>query len=230
MQIIDSWAAKSILETMKYPRPDDPISVLAVIPAPVQAIMREAALQGFDRFRRSRALDPASSVEYHDTTKSNMIYDRICAVTQELIELADDQALSWKYGPIRRATEVFCGPYIALRHKRVKQNRGGRSANVRTKRQCQIRGQFHPDSVGQTVLPFGEVQAPQIEDLDRIWLTVAYETDDVEESIESVSLRRETEKQVLWRVELDEMPIDSIARTHLDLGKRIEQFRLGRSS
>jgi hypothetical protein len=211
------------------PRRDDPIAVMAAVPSVLPSILRESLDTGFFRYVQGRALNPAAYARYSLCTKNNIIYDEVSDVLRELVDLASPACpgLHWRPTPNKRATEVFVDPFLALRVKRVKSNRGGLSTGVKTKRNRSIlRGPR--SSVGQITLPFHEVVS--LADLERIWLTVTWDMDAIEESMQSQAVGVESVKQFLWREPLVEGDADVIASISPALADRMSELQEARSA
>jgi len=189
-------------------------------------LIREAVDEGIHRNRLSKRLDPDAWVDYNEGTRPAMRYDRIVRVARELVDLAveSDPRLSWQLSSNRRSTEILLDPFVAVRVKLGKANRGGRTANYPTERQLFIRDPRNWACVGQTVLPFRTDQ-PQIETTNRIWLTARYDLDELEENVTEVEIGVEHQTGWVWRVPLPEAELDVIARVSPQVADLISDLR-----
>lgn len=211
-------------------RKDDQQTVLREIGPLVPAMLREAVDEGFHNYVVSRRKDPDAYPEYTDCAKANMLYDRIAASGRQLI---DDMTpgipdLSWKITQNRRATDFLLDARFAFRIKRTKLNRRGRTTSVATRRQRTIMSSVLLP-VGQMVLPFPANQAA-VPDEERIWLTVGFDLDELEESLERVSLGIELRENFLWKIPLPSPDVEVIATLSPLLADKIVDMRGRRSA
>ena len=194
----------------------------------IPALLRESIDEGFHGYKRSRALDPVGFAEYGPCARANMLYDRIATSCRELMGLVmpENPDLSWKIGDNKRSTEVKLEPYLMFRIKRVKKNRGGRSTSVGTNRQWRIMSDVVL-SPAQMIIDFPNFYG--LEE-DRIWLTAAYDLDDLEESLARVSIGVETRKKFLWKLPLHQPEAEVIAGFPTLIAGRILEMRALRSA
>jgi hypothetical protein len=194
----------------------------------IPAILRESVTEGFYRFKTSRALDPVGFAEYSLCAKMNMLYDRIALASRELLTLAssDMPGLWWQVGRNKRATEIFFDPYFAFRIKRTKGNRNDLSTSVDTGRQLTIKAEFVPP-VSQSLFDFmGENFPPE----NRIWITIPYDLDELEENVTQVSIGIELRTKFLWKQPLPEAPADILASFPTAVADRVNDMRASRSA
>jgi hypothetical protein len=214
------------------PRDDDQMGTMDYLGPALPALLREAADTGLYRYKVSRSLDPEGYADASDCSRANLLYDRIAKPTRELIDLAalGDHRLRWQFSDNKRATEVMCDPFHALRIKRVKRNRGGLTTGVETDRLRSIKSRHRPLlSLGQMVIPFVGWPGPSRVE-HRVWITLAFDLDDVEEAFSSVFLGVETRTRFLWRMPLPEAPPDVIASLSAPLADRIMELKAKRSA
>ena len=69
-----------------------------------------------------------------------------------------------------------------------------------------------------------------VPDEERIWLTVGYDLDDAEESLESVTIGIELRKSFLWKIPLPVPDTDVIATLSPSLADKIAGMRAHRSA
>lgn len=214
------------------PRDDDQIGTMDFIGPALPALLREAADTGLFRYRRSRLLDPEGHADHSDCTKANILYDRIASPVRELVGLASmaDPRLRWQFSDNKRATEVMCDPFYAFRIKRTKKNRGGLTTGVATDRALDIKSRKKPIvALGQMVLSFLNWQPPARVQ-DRLWITLGFDLDVVEESFSAVFLGIELPRRFLWKIPLPEAPPDVIASLSAPLADRIMELKELRSA
>ena len=195
----------------------------------VPALLREGLAEGFHRFKRSRDLDPDGFADYSLCSKANMLYDRIALASRELVDVAkaDIPELGWKAGRNKRATDIMLDPYFVFRIKREKQNRGGLTTSVDTWRQLQMKSLSVPPML-QMSLDFGvPIRLPNE---NRIWITIPFDLDELEESISHVSMGIELRTKFLWKVPLPEAEADIIASLPNAVADRISEMRSRRSA
>lgn len=218
-------------KTPKPPRDDDPTEVMAHLGPALPLIAYEAVQTGFFRYAKSREIDPEGFADYTDSCRAGMLNDRISRVTQELIDVASasDPRLGWQLSDNRRATEILCDPYIAIRIKRSKRNRGHLTTSYFTKRQQRIKSRRTGAMFRQMVLNFGPdwFVGPSA---NRLWLTVPFDLDDVEESVSRVSIGVELRKSFLWKEPLLEGEPEILARLTAPLADRLVELREIRSA
>ncbi len=169
----------------------------------------------------SRRKDQNVYTEYSDCTRANMLSDRITASARQLIDTvtADIPDLSWKITLNRRATDILLDTRFAFRIKRTKRNRRGRTTSVSTKRQRMIKSDVMLP-VGQMVLPLPNTPIA-VPDEERIWLTVGFDLDELEESLERVSLGIELCDKFLWKIPLPVPEAEVIATLSTHLADKI---------
>ena len=211
-------------------RKDDQVSVLNAVNKVVLVLLREGVDDGFHAFTASRKIDAKIFPQYSDCTRMNMLYDRIAASTRQLVDAAapDIPDIWWKITENKRATDVLLGERFAFRIKRTKRNRGGCTTSVATRRQRAIKSAVTPVP-SQMVLPFS-VMLNTVPDEERIWLTVGYDLDDAEESLESVTIGIELRKSFLWKIPLPVPDTDVIATLSPSLADKIAGMRAHRSA
>ena len=211
-------------------RKDDQIAVIREIGPLVLALVREALDEGFHNYVVSRRRDPDAYTEYSDCIRANMIYDRMATAARQLIDVAttDVPDLSWKITHNKRATDILLDTQFAFRIKRTKRNRRGRTASVSTRRQRAIKSSVMLPP-GQMVLAFHDAQRA-VPDTERIWVTVCFDLDDLEESLEKVSLGIELRSKFLWKVPLPVPDADRIVILSPDLADKIVGMRVRRSA
>jgi hypothetical protein len=209
--------------------PGDEQAVMAALGPIVPAILREGVAEGFHRFKASRALDPIGFADYSLCAKSNMLYDRIARATRELVDLAQAEIpdLQWTMGRNKRATDFTFDPYFAFRIKRIKANRKGLTTSVDTWRQLSIKsGVVLP--VSQNMLDFGQTWSFPIE--NRVWITIPYDLDDLEEKVEQAGIGVETRTKFIWKRPLPEAEADIIASFPAAVADRVYDMRTKRSA
>ena len=211
-------------------RKDDQAVVMREIGPLLPAMLREAVDEGFHNYVASRRKDPDAYPEYSDCTRANMLYDRVAASARQLINAmaADVPDLSWKISHNKRATDIFLDTRFAFRIKRTKLNRHGLTTSVSTNRQRAIKSEVMLP-VGQMVLPFPD-NPTAVADEERIWLTVGFDLDDLEEFLERVSLGIELRKKFLWKIPLPVPDANVIATLSPVLADKIVDMRLRRSA
>lgn len=218
---------------MKSIRTDDAAAVLEHLGVVPQVIAAESVDEGFHRYRKSRDLDPVGHADHSDCTKANILYDRCTAVTRELVGLADrDAGLRCKQSPNKRQTVMLVGDCYALRIKRTKENRGGLSTGVSTRAMRRIKRPPRIISPGNGLLPFPGALV-QVEDdsvISRLWLTIAYDLDEAEESVASATIGVELPDSFLWRVPLPMVDAGVVARLPIVLAQRVREYRKRRSA
>lgn len=190
-------------------------------------LLREAVDSGFHNYRKSRALDPNAQPDYGECSKANMLYDRIGAVLRDIVDASGSCNLRWQFSGNRRATEVMHDPHFAFRIKRAKANRGGRTSSYNTLRQRTIKSRSPQLVVGQQVLPFPDWTVP---DEYRLWLTVSFDLDQLEESLAYVKIGVELRKQFLWKIPLPEPEPDVVASLPSQIADRVKELRQLRSA
>lgn len=207
------------------PRDDDSKAVMDFMGPSLPIMFREGIEHGFYNYAKSRKLDPIGHTEYTDCTKGNMLYDRIVAVLRELVEAAGKKALHWKIGDNKRATEIMLEPHLAYRIKRIKQNRGDKTTGVSTGRQRKV------VKAKSQLVPFGQMVFP-IEGFDRkmvyphpLWITAAFDLDEVEESVSRIFLGVERKHGFIWKLRVPEATPDVIAKLHGSLADKIMELR-----
>lgn len=212
-------------------RKDDQKRIMREIGPMIPALLREAVDEGFHNFAVSRQRDIEAYPEYTECSRANMLYDRITAAARVLVDaLADDRPdLYWRVTPNKRSTEILLDARFAFRFKRSKENRGNLTANV-----CTLRQQHEIKSDvmlpwGQLVLPFRNTQ-PEVPDRERIWLTVAFDLDDLEEAVTNVGIGVELRKSFLWKVPLVAPDAEIITSFPPSLADRIGEMRNRRSA
>jgi len=192
-------------------------------------IFREAVDDGFHRYGVSRQLDPEGFVDYGKCGRGNMLYDRIAASARYLIDSAKDSISDLRYAitPNERSTEFMAGPYLVFRLKRIKKNRKNLTTGVMTARQAAIRSPIC-QSVGQMSFPF-----PNDPDFlpreNRVWLTVAWDLDELEESVSRVVIGVETRKRWMWLQPLLVTESDVVASLPAPVADRIHEVRQRRA-
>lgn len=191
-------------------------------------VLRESVDSGFFMFRRSRQLDPEAYVHYTDCTLANMLIDRITHVTRDLIDTVDDadRRLWWKISANRRATETYIDPYMAVRIKRSKQNRSGRTTSVNTARQIEIKSPF---CGAQMSLPYWGLSVV-MDDADRLWLTTTFDLDELSEELTEVMIGVERKTGFLWQESLPEADEQVLASLPLPVADRVRELRAIRSA
>lgn len=205
-------------------RDDDGRAILDAIGFPIPILLREAVDHGFQKYAHSRGLDPNGHAEYSDCSRANMLYDRIAAVARELVGAFGDERLTWKISSNKRATEIYLAPDFAFRIKRIKRNRHDLTTGVATSRQQKIKSTPRLIPVGQMLLPLpGAVQQMVYE--HPLWVTVAFDLDEFEESVSRIYLGVERQKRFLWRERLPEAPADVIATLSPPLASKIMDLR-----
>ena len=212
-------------------RHDDQEAVMAELGDLVPIILQEAMDSGFHNYRASRALDPLAHADYTAGCAAGMLVDRISAVSRDLVSHADDGTgqVAWRISQNKRATEIVAGKYLAVRIKRTKKRRRGRSASYPTQRQINMKS---PEMLPQGQMIFdGLPPTIQLDDgKDRLWLTAAYDLDDVEEKLTLRCIGVETRSEFLWRWPLPEQPTDVIASISPILADRVTELRQARSA
>lgn len=217
------------MERMPILRDDDQESILAAAGPVLPVLLREAIDHGFFLYGRSRALDPDAHADYSLAARANILYDRIAAVVRGLVDVSGLPDLSWVIGRNGRATEVRLHPYLNIRVKREKSNRGGRTASVGTHRQLSIKAPKTILTAGQMVLPFCGEQCCASPG-ERIWLTATFDLDDFEETISCASIGVEHARRFLWKQPLVAPAPDVIATLNAPLAERIGVQRHLRSA
>lgn len=191
--------------------PDDQGAVIREIGPMMPSIIVEAIHDGFYKYSVSRAKDVDAYPEYSDCTRANQLYDRIAASARTLIDAATPQNpdLHWKITKNKRATDILLDTRFAFRVKRSKRNRGNLTTGVRTGRNRRIKPATLL-TIGQMHLPFPANQVA-VEDEDRLWITVAFDLDDVEEAIAKVAIGIELHRKFLWREPLEPPEVKVLA-------------------
>ncbi len=215
---------------MNYmPRPDDQDAVLASIPPVVLPAFRESVDHGFFLHARSRSLDPVGFAEYSESTKANMLFDRIIRVAKDLFSIVDSPSIRLRRTRNKRSTEFLLDPVMAARIKRLKKGRAT-SANYPTPRQMAIRS-LPVLPPGQMVIPFPLQPAEvEIDDENRLWLTVVFDLDEIEENVVKVSIGVETETRFLWLHPMSEPELDIVGSISAPLADRMQELRAERSA
>ena len=232
MPIIDSWCRLVYTKTMRCSniRKDDQVAVMHSVGPLAPAMLREAVDEGFYNYVVSRRKDPDAYPEYTDCTRGNMLYDRIAASARHLTDAMTDNIpdLSWKITHNKRATDVLLGARFAFRIKRTKLNRRGCTTSVSTRRQRAIKSAIILP-VGQMVLPFPD-NPIIVPDKERVWLTIGFDLDDLEESLERVSVGVELRNRFLWKIPLPAPDVAAIATLSPLLADKIVDMRMRRSA
>jgi hypothetical protein len=214
---------------MKIPfTKDEETAILASVGQTVPALLREAVDEGFHRYKVSRALDPFGFPDYGPISKANMLYDRIASAARDLIStIAPDlPQLRYSIHSNTKSTEITLDPYFAFRIKRTKANRRNMPSSYGTDRQKHINAPFW--TIGQLRIPFQNL--PLIEMEDRLWLTVGFDLDDIEEQIERTVIGVTTRRRWMWRQPLMLADADIIASFPPLLADRINEMRVSRSA
>ncbi|QOV88547.1 hypothetical protein [Humisphaera borealis] len=229
MPIIDSVGEIVYYWAMEIPfHKDQQAEIMAALGSVVPVLLREAVDEGFHAYKVSRALDPVGHAEYGACSRANMLYDRIASTGRELVRLAADEMpeLTSSIHPNKRSTEILLDPYFAFRIKRTKENRKGLTTSVSTKRQNRIKAEFIP--AAQMSIDFPGYASPPSE--DRLWLTVGFDLDELEEHLTKVAIGVETKKRFLWKQSLLEAEAEIIASFPTILADRINEMRTRRSA
>ncbi len=207
---------------------DEDAAIMEAIGAVVPSLLRESVDEGFHRYKISRSLDPSGFPDYGPITKSNMLYDRIASAARDLISAISPALPTLRYTihSNTKSTEITLDPYLAFRIKRTRANRRGMPSSYGTDRQKHINAPTW--SIGQLRMPFPEMPAIEME--DRLWVTVGFDLDDVEEQVTKSVIGVTTRRRWLWRYPL--MPADGqiIASLPTLLADRINEMRIARSA
>lgn len=215
-----------------YPiRPDDQEAVLREIGPLMPSILSEAIEDGFYKHAKSRANDPNANVEYSECTRANQLYDRIAASARAMIDSVkpENPDLQWKITPNKRATDMLLDTRFAFRVKRSKRNRNNLTTSVRTRRQRRIKPAHLMLTIGQMVMPFPSNQI-EIPDEERLWITVAFDLDDAEESITKAWIGVELKQKFLWKAPLELPTVETLAKLPSSVRDIIVQLRERRSA
>ncbi len=194
------------------------------------SILCESILDGFHKFRQSRSEDSDAYPEYSDCTRANMLYDRIAASARRLIDLItpENPDLHWKITKNKRATDMLLDTRFAFRVKRSKRNRRNLTTGVRTGRQRAIKPNTMV-AIGQMMFRFPSNQI-EVDDRERTWITVAFDLDDVEESIERIVIGIELQRKFLWQTPLVAADANVLASLPGPVAQEISQMRARRSA
>jgi hypothetical protein len=126
-----------------------------------------------------------------------------------------------------RSTEFMLGPFVVFRVKRIKKNRKNLTTYVHTKRQLCIHSSIC-QVVGQYSLPFpNHIDYLPME--NRVWVTVAYDLDELEEQVSRVVMGVETRKRWLWLRPLFAGEPEIIASLPVPVADRIQEVRRRRT-
>lgn len=161
-----------------------------------------------------------------------MVYDHVANVLRELVTAAGMDNLSFRLTANLRSTEVQFDPFVMVRVKRTKSNRGGRSTSYPTGRQGRIKGAERRgtrDVPGQVFFIAGGRPIVVAED-QKLWLTVGFDLDEVEEAVSEVTIGVELEKGWVWKAALPEADLGIIGSTSSQLADRIRELREIRSA
>lgn len=208
---------------MTKPIQDNQDSVMSALDPSIPLIIREAMEHGMWAHTKSQELDPDGHADYTQGCRSSMISDRIAAALRQLVDTVNESnpSIQWQYSENMRATELIVSPFFNIRVKRVKRNRGDRSANVKTARQRRIRQRI-PDVLGQELMDFpGKAPNPH----EMIWLTAAFDLDPIEELIERAWIGVELNQGFIWRHQLDQPDSSAIASISPPIADHIEELR-----
>ena len=210
-------------------RTDDPEAMMGAVGELVPPILRESIDHGFFLHSASRRRDPEGFADYTDSSRSNMLYDRIAATARGLIIAAGVDGLSWQISANKRATEILLDPFLAFRIKRAKRNRRGMTAAYPTPRQGRIDSPPPYLGYGQAVINFNG-WAQGLDDEDRAWTTVAFDLDDTEESVTRIDIGIKLRRCWLWKLALPAADTDAVARIAPAAAEHIQELRKLRSA
>ncbi len=232
MHDIIDWGVQARYVTdmiTKFIRKDDQAAVLRHVGRELLVLFREALDEGFFQYTRCRDRDPDAFLQYSDCTRANILNDHMTAAAREMIDAMaiNSPELIWKISANRRATEIFYGDEFVFRIKRTKRNRRGCTANVATWRQKAIKSEV--GYVTQAVLPYSGNHLV-LPDFARIWLTIGFDLDELEESLERVMMGVEVRRRFLWKVPLPVPEQQIIASLSPALADKILELRVKRSA
>lgn len=210
-------------------RKDDQDAVLSHVGDVLPVVFREAVDDGFYRHALSRQRDPEGYVEYGKCCRANMLYDRIVASARYLCDGAREvmPALRYDVTDNQRSTEFMSGPFLVFRLKRIKRNRKNLTTSVKTGRQGIIRSPYC-QSVGQQSLPFPD-DVDYLPRENRVWLTIGYDLDELEEAVSRVVLGVETRKRWMWLRPLSAGEPEVLASLPAPVADRIQEARRRRA-
>ncbi|HZL34274.1 MAG TPA: hypothetical protein VFC78_03125 [Tepidisphaeraceae bacterium] len=204
----------------------DETAIMQALGPIIPSVLREAVEEGWHRFKKSRSLDPNGFAEYGLTSRANMLYDRIAAAARDLVGVAavDIPGLSCGINKNKKSTEVTFEPYFAFRMKRTKRNRKGLTTSVNTWRQCRIKSEYW--TIRQPML-FPQIP---ISMEDRLWMTIGFDLDDLEEQIDKVEIGVEARRKFIWKQPLIQADAEVIASFPAIVADRIAEMRVRRSA
>ena len=192
-------------------------------------LLREAIDDGFHRHAQSRRLDPDGFVDYGKGCRGGMLYSRIASSARYLIESAKSTIPHLRYEITSNevSTEIMLGPFLIFRLKRIKKNRKNLTTGVLTARQAIIRSPIC-QSVGQMPLPFPD-NVDYLPMVNRVWVTAAWDLDELEEGISRAVIGVETRKRWMWLQPLSAVEPEVIARLPAPVADRIHEVRQRRA-
>ncbi len=237
---------------MNQLNPDDSDSVMAEVGVIVPVILREAMDNGFDAFRRSRALDPVGYADYRQTTIANMLADRIYPFLIALVASADPQGLYLRTQLTQngRATELWIGSELYTKVKRIKDKvrpatpeddvevdgiidleivEEGLPQNIPTGRVVRQRSPFAYTGAQLPIPGIPPVQIPD-DGSERLCLIAGFDLDVTEERLERHRIGLYDAKRSLWTRPLPELELDAIAQISPVLADQVNTLRQARQA
>ncbi len=238
--------------------PYDPDAVLAECGPFVQVVLREAMDSGFDKFRRSRSLDPDAYNDFTPTTLAGTLVNRMYPVLVELVDAADPEGthLRTRWTDNNVALELFMGALLYAKLKRVRDTVSrlspgdhpevddlidlevveyGVPRNIPTQRVLDQRtpGRFvWRQSMNLFADVAGVTGVPDVQvpgdDADRLCLIAGFDLDLTQDRLQRHRIALYNRSEQLWSRPLDVLDADAIAAISAPLAGRVEVLRQAR--